>query len=436
MRGLAYLLGLVAGLGLTVQVGMNAQLRKVLGSSWSAALVSFLVGTRRAVGADAGHAHRAAQRATRWPRCRSGPGSEACWARFMSPFRPSWLPRSGPPACWSWRWPGSLSMALIVDHFGWLGLAGEPDYLGAASRGSPAGRGSLADHALKPRARLRATHQGDSRPEVRAMHRYISSSIFLLLAVLLPASLVQGHDDVIGTRFVAPEGADAGDCDDNHHPCRTLQYALTQVGPRRCHQAGRRHLRSCRRGHRAPGAGQGRRARRLFGRGSLPHPECREQSHARLRRARRDAQQLHRARLHRGGCQRRCAAAHRDGQTTRAHGLRGRPRGQLPLSQHRLPGAGAARGDSHAAHQRQQPVGLRRSRRQPRIRRGRTSQRHGGGRCHGAGQPGHRRQHSRQCLVVARGEGVPGGRLRPVARIAPTPTSVPRRRAVACRSSI
>ena len=63
------------------------------------------------------------------------------------------------------------------------------------------------------------------------MNRYISSAIFLLLAVLLPASLVQGHDDVIGTRFVAPEGEDAGDCDDNHHPCRTLHYALTQVGP-------------------------------------------------------------------------------------------------------------------------------------------------------------------------------------------------------------
>ena len=45
MRGMAYLLGLVAGLGLTVQVGMNAQLRKVLDSYWSAALVSFLVGT-------------------------------------------------------------------------------------------------------------------------------------------------------------------------------------------------------------------------------------------------------------------------------------------------------------------------------------------------------------------------------------------------------
>ena len=45
MRSLAYVLGLVAGFGLTVQVGMNSQLRKVLQNANSAALISFLVGT-------------------------------------------------------------------------------------------------------------------------------------------------------------------------------------------------------------------------------------------------------------------------------------------------------------------------------------------------------------------------------------------------------
>ena len=63
------------------------------------------------------------------------------------------------------------------------------------------------------------------------MRKYIPSSVCLLLAVLFPASLVQGHDDVIGTRFVAPAGLDAGECDDSHEPCRTLQYALRQVDP-------------------------------------------------------------------------------------------------------------------------------------------------------------------------------------------------------------
>ena len=28
-----------------------------------------------------------------------------------------------------------------------------------------------------------------------------------------------------------PPARDTGDCDDNHHPCRTLNYALTQVAP-------------------------------------------------------------------------------------------------------------------------------------------------------------------------------------------------------------
>ena len=57
-------------------------------------------------------------------------------------------------------------------------------------------------------------------------------SFYLLpLAALLSATLVQSHDDMVGTRFVAPSGVDTGDCDENHEPCRTLHYALTQVDP-------------------------------------------------------------------------------------------------------------------------------------------------------------------------------------------------------------
>jgi choice-of-anchor B domain-containing protein len=54
---------------------------------------------------------------------------------------------------------------------------------------------------------------------------------FLLLATLLSAELVRSHDDLVGTRFVAPAGVDTGDCDENHQPCRTLPYALTKVDP-------------------------------------------------------------------------------------------------------------------------------------------------------------------------------------------------------------
>lgn len=55
-------------------------------------------------------------------------------------------------------------------------------------------------------------------------------SLFRLLALALSA-VALGHDDLVGTRFVSPDGADAGDCDENHAPCRTLPYALTRVGP-------------------------------------------------------------------------------------------------------------------------------------------------------------------------------------------------------------
>jgi choice-of-anchor B domain-containing protein len=63
---------------------------------------------------------------------------------------------------------------------------------------------------------------------MRTRHR---SWYLLPLAALLSATLVQSHDDMVGTRFVAPSGADTGDCDENHEPCRTLHYALTQVDP-------------------------------------------------------------------------------------------------------------------------------------------------------------------------------------------------------------
>jgi choice-of-anchor B domain-containing protein len=59
----------------------------------------------------------------------------------------------------------------------------------------------------------------------------LRSTFFALAAVAFPASLVLGHDDVIGTRFVAGTGHDTGDCDNNHQPCRTLQYALSRVNP-------------------------------------------------------------------------------------------------------------------------------------------------------------------------------------------------------------
>jgi choice-of-anchor B domain-containing protein len=54
-------------------------------------------------------------------------------------------------------------------------------------------------------------------------------AVFAALALLYPAATVFGHPDAIGTRYVAVGGQDQGDCDNNHHPCRSLQYALTRV---------------------------------------------------------------------------------------------------------------------------------------------------------------------------------------------------------------
>lgn len=53
----------------------------------------------------------------------------------------------------------------------------------------------------------------------------------LPLALLLYCAATTAHPDAIGTLFVADSGHDEGGCDDNHHPCRTLQYALTRVQP-------------------------------------------------------------------------------------------------------------------------------------------------------------------------------------------------------------
>ena len=127
---------------------------------------------------------------------------------------------------------------------------------------------------------------------------------------MLSAGIASSHDDVIGTRFVAPAGEDAGDCDDNHDPCRTLPYALTQVGPGDAIKlaAGSYDL---------AGVDVERLALGKEGvRGGYS-----AEDHFRIQNAetnptrvssvpRRDAQQFHRAWLHRAGCQWRSAAAH------------------------------------------------------------------------------------------------------------------------------
>lgn len=58
-----------------------------------------------------------------------------------------------------------------------------------------------------------------------------SYPLFALPALALAIGAAFAHDDVAGTRYVAPEGADIGNCEDRNAPCQTLDYALALIQP-------------------------------------------------------------------------------------------------------------------------------------------------------------------------------------------------------------
>jgi transporter family-2 protein len=125
MRSLSYFLGLVAGLGLTVQVGMNSQLRKVLQSANTAALISFLVGTTALI---------ALLLATRTPLPdRATLASVPWWAWFGGMLGAFYVASStvvafelGTASLLGLALAGQLATALVIDHFGWLGMPEHP----------------------------------------------------------------------------------------------------------------------------------------------------------------------------------------------------------------------------------------------------------------------------------------------------------------------
>jgi len=129
MRGLAYLMGLTAGLGLALQIGMNAQLRKVLNSAYSAALISFLVGTTALV---------SLMLVTRTAApTRDALAAVPAWAWFGGLFGAYYVAIStvvaaelGATSLLALALAGQLLMALVVDHFGWLGLPENPITMG------------------------------------------------------------------------------------------------------------------------------------------------------------------------------------------------------------------------------------------------------------------------------------------------------------------
>ena len=125
MRGLAYILGIVSGLGLTAQVGMNSRLRTILQSANTAALVSFLVGTVALI------VLLIVTRAPLPPR--DTLAAVPLWAWFGGLMGAFYVAIStvvasqlGTTSLLGLALLGQLATALVVDHFGWMGLPEHP----------------------------------------------------------------------------------------------------------------------------------------------------------------------------------------------------------------------------------------------------------------------------------------------------------------------
>ena len=125
MRGLAYFLVIASGFGLTLQIGMNSKLRTVLQNANTAALISFLVGTTGLVVLLA---------VTRTPvPARDTLASVPAWAWFGGLMGAFYVAIStvvasqlGTASLLGLALSGQLAMALVVDHFGWLGMPEHP----------------------------------------------------------------------------------------------------------------------------------------------------------------------------------------------------------------------------------------------------------------------------------------------------------------------
>ena len=125
IRFLPYVLGIVAGFGLSVQVGMNSQLRRTLHNANTAALISFLVGT---IGLIA----LLVVTRTEMP-SRDSFASVPLWAWFGGLLGAFYVASStvvaaqlGTTSLLALALLGQLATALIIDHYGWLGLPEHP----------------------------------------------------------------------------------------------------------------------------------------------------------------------------------------------------------------------------------------------------------------------------------------------------------------------
>lgn len=125
MHWIYVVIGLVSGVVLPLQAAVNAQLRHVLGSSVLAALVSFVVGTL-VLGLYAGLTRvtlvdvRTALLAPWWVWLGGLLGALYVVTAILV------TPRLGAAALVAVTVTGQLVAALIMDHWGWLGLPLQP----------------------------------------------------------------------------------------------------------------------------------------------------------------------------------------------------------------------------------------------------------------------------------------------------------------------
>jgi bacterial/archaeal transporter family-2 protein len=125
VRGLAYFLGIASGFGLTLQIGMNSKLRTVLQNANLAALISFLVGTTALI---------LLLVVTRTPvPARDTLATVPAWAwlgglmgAFYVAISTVVASQLGTASLLGLALSGQLAMALVVDHYGWLGLPEHP----------------------------------------------------------------------------------------------------------------------------------------------------------------------------------------------------------------------------------------------------------------------------------------------------------------------
>jgi bacterial/archaeal transporter family-2 protein len=120
-----FVLAFVAGMALTIQVGINSTLRRGLGNPGMATLVSFLVGT-------VGLALYLLVTRTGLP-TKAAFASVPPWAWFGGLVGAFYVattvivgPRLGSATLLALVVLGQLLAALVIDHFGWIGFPQHP----------------------------------------------------------------------------------------------------------------------------------------------------------------------------------------------------------------------------------------------------------------------------------------------------------------------